>query len=173
MPEGRHIVLACDESGAKGYADQDEAFPGEVGVFAGILIPQQEREAEARPRFQALCDRYRLLSGKLHIADLSPEQQTALRTDVFTAIREMNLPCFWYAIHVSGLQNWVHHARLLAVIGVRKTFPHGLEPKHNASVNEAPAAKAKIPRSVRKRTAPRFGGAFFCVLSRLETVSRH
>jgi hypothetical protein len=28
-------------------------------------------------------------------------------------------------------------------------------------VNEAPAAKAKIPRSVRKRTAPRFGGAFY------------
>ena len=23
----------------------------------------------------------------------------------------------------------VHHARLLAVIGVRKTFPHGLDPK--------------------------------------------
>ena len=151
MPEGRHIVLACDESGAKGYADQDEAFPGEVGVFAGILIPQQEREAEARPRFQALCDRYRLLSGKLHIADLSPEQQTALRTDVFTAIREMNLPCFWYAIHVSGLQNWVHHARLLAVIGVRKTFPHGLGPNRKSSMREQMFSALPLKADVAQR----------------------
>jgi hypothetical protein len=26
----------------------------------------------------------------------------------------------------------VHHARLLAVIGVRKTFPHGLDPKETS-----------------------------------------
>jgi hypothetical protein len=26
----------------------------------------------------------------------------------------------------------VHHARLLAVIGVRKTFPHGLDPKRTS-----------------------------------------
>ena len=82
MPEGRHVVLACDESGAKGYADQDESFPGEVGAFAGILIPQQEREEKARPVFQALCDHYRPASGKLHIADLAPEQQEALRADL-------------------------------------------------------------------------------------------
>ena len=27
----------------------------------------------------------------------------------------------------------VHHARLLAVIGVRKTFPHGLDPKRTST----------------------------------------
>jgi hypothetical protein len=27
----------------------------------------------------------------------------------------------------------VHHARLLAVIGVRKTFPHGLDPKRKSA----------------------------------------
>jgi hypothetical protein len=27
----------------------------------------------------------------------------------------------------------VHHARLLAVIGVRKTFPHGLDPKETSA----------------------------------------
>src|SRR4030088_1504695 len=99
MREGRHVVLACDESGAKGYADQDETFPGEVGVFAGILIPQQEREEQVRPIFQALCVSYRPASGKLHIADLPPEQQEALRADVFAAIKQAGLPCFWYAIH--------------------------------------------------------------------------
>lgn len=35
------FILACDESGAKGYADQDEQFPGQIGVFAGLLVPDQ------------------------------------------------------------------------------------------------------------------------------------
>jgi hypothetical protein len=35
-----HVILACDESGAKGYADGDEQSPGEVGVFAGIMVPE-------------------------------------------------------------------------------------------------------------------------------------
>jgi hypothetical protein len=30
--------MACDESGAKGYANQNEAYDGEVGVFAGIMV---------------------------------------------------------------------------------------------------------------------------------------
>lgn len=106
MPDSRHIVFACDESGAKGYADQDEAFPGEVGVFAGLLVPQEERESVARPMFAALCDKYRPASGKLHIADLTPEAQQSLRADVFGAIKQCGIPCFWYAIHVAGLHDW-------------------------------------------------------------------
>jgi hypothetical protein len=30
----------------------------------------------------------------------------ALRQDVYEAIREFTLPCFWYAIHVAGLHEW-------------------------------------------------------------------
>ncbi|PKR48445.1 hypothetical protein [Thalassospira marina] len=99
------IVFACDESGAKGYADQTESFPGEVGVFAGILVPE-ECEAVARPEFQAIVDKYKPQVGKLHIADLTPEQQEALREDMYGAIRKLKLPCFWYAIHVEGLHEW-------------------------------------------------------------------
>jgi hypothetical protein len=127
MPEGRHVVLACDESGAKGYADQDEAFPGEVGVFAGILIPQQEREEQARPIFQALCDRYRPAFGKLHIADLPPDQQEALRADVFGAIKEVGVPCFWYAIHVAGLHDW-HKTERAAVDRAKQLTENGTSP---------------------------------------------
>lgn len=105
MVAGCSVVFSCDESGAKGYADQDEGYPGEVGVFAGILIPQ-EMEAQARPLFDALCDKYRPSLGKLHIAELSIENQSLLRDDVFSAIKELNLPCFWYGIHVAGLHDW-------------------------------------------------------------------
>ena len=100
-----NVILACDESGAKGYADQRERYPGEVGVFAGILV-SQEIEAEARSEFQKIYNRYKTETGKLHVADLPPDQQEALRQDVYTAIRRLHLPCFWYAIHVEGFHAW-------------------------------------------------------------------
>ena len=31
----------------------------------------------------------------------------------------------------------VHHARLLAVIGVRKTFPHGLDPTRTSRLSQS------------------------------------
>ena len=104
MEKTTNVILACDESGAKGYANLREQYDGEVGVFAGILI-SEEIEAEAQPEFQRIYNRYKPTTGKLHIADLRPDQQQALRQDVYTAIRRLNLPCFWYAIHVEGLHD--------------------------------------------------------------------
>ncbi|MBM4288859.1 MAG: hypothetical protein FJ135_12105 [Deltaproteobacteria bacterium] len=84
MADLTKIILACDESGAKGYADKDEAYPGEVGVFAGILIPE-ECLAEITPIFQEIYARYRPASGKLHIADLPNSSKEALRRDVYNS----------------------------------------------------------------------------------------
>lgn len=100
-----NIIFACDESGAKGYANQVESYPGEVGVFAGILVPH-EVDATSRPEFNAIYERHKPTSGKLHIADLPPDQQESLRQEVYAVIRKLRLPCFWYAIHVDGLNNW-------------------------------------------------------------------
>ena len=100
------VLLYCDESGAKGYANQDEAYPGEIGVFAGIMVPE-ECLATVKPAFDQIAARYTPASGKLHIADLPPEQQGAMRDELFVAIKGTNLPCFWYAIHVAGLH--AHH----------------------------------------------------------------
>lgn len=99
------IILACDESGAKGYADQDEQFPGQVGVFAGLFVPE-ERLAPAQLRLEAAIAPYRGNDGKLHITDLPPTQQGGLRADLFAAILDLNLPCFWYAIHIAGFHAW-------------------------------------------------------------------
>jgi hypothetical protein len=100
------VFFYCDESGAKGYANQDEAFPGEVGVFAGIMVPE-ECLATVKPTFDQIAACYTPASGKLHIADLAPAQQEALRNELFAAIKNTRLPCFWYAIHVAGLHS--HH----------------------------------------------------------------
>jgi hypothetical protein len=105
MLKPTHVIFACDESGAKGYADQDESFPGEVGVFAGILMPQ-ECAAQTIPFFRAVAQKYAGHSGKLHIADLDPATKESLRADVYEAIRKSQLPCFWYGIHVAGLHRW-------------------------------------------------------------------
>jgi hypothetical protein len=95
------IVLACDESGAKGHADKDEEFPGQVGVFAGVMVPEEHLRRVA-PLFQAIVTKYQPEDGKLHIANLYPEIQEALRHDVYDAIRTAVVPCFWYAVHVAG-----------------------------------------------------------------------
>ena len=105
MSEATEIVFACDESGAKGYSNQRETYLGEVGVFAGILIPQ-EIEPKAEPAFREICNKYGEKGSKLHIADRPPEVQENLRQDIYAAIRQFTLPCFWYAIHVEGLHDW-------------------------------------------------------------------
>jgi hypothetical protein len=138
MADPTKLILACDESGAKGYADQDEAYPGEVGVFAGILIPEECLE-RITPKFQGIYDRYKPASGKLHIADLQDHLKEALRRDVYGAIRDFRLPCFWYAIHVAGLHNW--HKSNEAIIADAK---HKLL---EARGGKAPRVKRGSPRS--------------------------
>ncbi|MDP2382378.1 MAG: hypothetical protein Q8N00_06200 [Nitrospirota bacterium] len=107
------VFLYCDESGAKGYANQDETYPGEVGVFAGIMIPE-ECIATVKSTFDQLAARYMPTSGKLHIADLLTEQQGRIRNELFAEIRRTKFPCFWYAIHVAGLH--AHHSAQTALL---------------------------------------------------------
>jgi len=108
-PATQRVILACDESGAKGYADQDEQRPGEVGVFAGLMVPE-ELLTDASRRLEDAVSTHRAADGKLHITDLDAAAQTELRTRIFDVIRELQLPCFWYAIHVAGFRD--HHLRL-------------------------------------------------------------
>jgi len=95
------IILACDESGAKGYSDRDESFDGEVGVFAGIMVPDSLL-TNVEADFQTVFDAHKTPTGKLHITDLDPVEQAALREQIYGVIRKHNLPCFWYAIHTAG-----------------------------------------------------------------------
>ncbi|WP_226622543.1 hypothetical protein [Brucella anthropi] len=99
------IIFACDESGAKGYADRDEAFDGEVGLFAGVMVPESH-VAAVEADLHVVVQRYKTEDHKLHIADLPPDRQSALRDDIYAVIRYHNLPCFWYAIYVAGFHAW-------------------------------------------------------------------
>ena len=107
------FILACDESGAKGYADQDEQFPGQIGLFAGLLVPE-EILAQAEAALEAAIAPHRGGDGKLHITDLETPAQADLRQRLFDAIRALRLPCFWYAIHVAGYH--AHHTIFAGMI---------------------------------------------------------
>ena len=131
------VFLYCDESGAKGYADNDEAKPGEVGVFAGILVPE-EILATVKPAFDQIAKRYKPAEGKLHIADLPLEQKAGLRNEIFAAIQDANLPCFWYAVHVAGLHAG-HRAEAKALQQAKDAFD-------KARAGEEPRFKGGSPR---------------------------
>ncbi|MHC8326039.1 hypothetical protein [Pseudomonas sp. LB1P83] len=129
----------CDESGAKGYANQQESFPGETGVFAGILFPEQ-LHADLSEKFDAIARHFKPAQGKLHIADLPQEQKGALRQALFNEIQAAGLPCFWYAIHVAGLNDYYTQQteRLRnhrAAVEARRTSPARVK---TGSVREEP-----------------------------------
>lgn len=107
------FILGCDESGAKGYANQTEKSPGEVGVFAGLLVPEAILKL-AEKSLETVIAPFRTTDGKLHITDLPPADQAALRTGLFDVIREHQLPCFWYAIHVEGFH--AHHLKMVELL---------------------------------------------------------
>lgn len=111
--EVTHVVLICDEAGAKGYANRDEQSPGEVGVFAGLFAPV-EKIAAVQADFDAVAGRYAGAAEKLHITALPPDQQHTLRNEMFGLIQRHRLPCFWEAIHVAGFHRvFADHRRLI------------------------------------------------------------
>jgi hypothetical protein len=100
-PPVTEIVLACDESGAKGYASATDIETDEIGVFAGIMLPR-ELLPKLKPEFDAAVKRFASSDGKLHITELKPDDQAALRQAIYGLILKHQLPCFYEAMHVAG-----------------------------------------------------------------------
>lgn len=94
----RHYLF-IDESGAKGYADNRERYPGELGVIAGYLVPElylSEYRAHLEKRLASIDG-----VGKLHITDLL--NQSEARGVIFQAFLELEIPWIYEAIYVEGL----------------------------------------------------------------------
>lgn len=98
------VYFVMDESGAKGYAKNKEAIPGELGVMAGYFVPGELLDL-IRSELESIRSRF-LEGGKLHITDLSAEKQEELRAHIFYyfSIRKM----FWTyeAMYVEGLHQY-------------------------------------------------------------------
>jgi len=106
------IYLIIDESGAKGYSDKPESYAGEVGVMAGYLIPEAYFD-DVRNKFESLKEGY-FSEGKVHIAELKPEDQSRIREDIYGFLIEKNIVCVFEAIHSQGFyENYERLERLI------------------------------------------------------------
>lgn len=94
------IKLIIDESGAKGFSDKTESLPGELGIIAGYLIPEEYYTA-VQSDICSIKDKY-ITDKKLHITDLSPQQQEQLRAEIFNYFKEKNVYWTYEAIYVEG-----------------------------------------------------------------------
>ncbi|EHJ9990391.1 TPA: hypothetical protein NG570_004368 [Vibrio parahaemolyticus] len=97
-----NMVLVLDESGAKGYAKNDEKFDGEVGVMAGYLYTEQEIADIERMFGQFTSPFSKSTDGKFHVTDLDELDQKKLRDAIFFAIRKTKMQWFYKAIYSKG-----------------------------------------------------------------------
>lgn len=95
------VILVLDESGAKGYSDNQENYPGELGVMAGYLVPANQL-ASLNASLEAIRNQF-AINGKLHITGLSTEQQGALRQAIYNCLQQANVRWVYEAIYVQGL----------------------------------------------------------------------
>lgn len=94
------IVLVLDESGAKGYSDNQESYAGELGVMAGFLVPSSMLDS-LHKRLETIRDQF-ATDGKLHITDLTPSRQGALRHAIYDCLQQANLRWVYEATYVQG-----------------------------------------------------------------------
>lgn len=99
----QRVILVIDESGAKGYSDKTESSLGELGVMAGFLIPKEFKDI-ASNALNEIRNKY-LVDRKLHITDLSPENQKNLRDEIFGHFKAHRIYWVYEAIHVEGFRN--------------------------------------------------------------------
>ena len=94
------MYLICDESGAKGYSDKEEKYLGEIGVMAGFAFSEKDLN-EIRSDLGKIASPF-FAEGKLHITDLSADDQVLLRNRLFNYLKERNIICLYEAIYSEG-----------------------------------------------------------------------
>jgi hypothetical protein len=123
VPEDRNpcedIVVFCDESGAKGYADQSEKEPGDFGVFAGFPVPRSVLKRLTDELKHGLSF-FRDGPGKIHVTDLPPERQEALRQSIFRILAAHEIWSFYEAIYVEGFHTDYLRLRKVAEDAARR-----------------------------------------------------
>lgn len=94
------VVFVLDESGAKGYSNNVESTPGELGVMAGYLIPSNHLDL-VKNELNAIRANF-FSDGKVHITDLLPQQQEELRKNIFDYFIQRKIYWVYEAVYVQG-----------------------------------------------------------------------
>ncbi len=148
----RNVTFVIDESGAKGYADKRENIVGELGVVAGYFIPNTCLP-KAQSDLSDIAKKFRW-NNKCHIADLDPNDQGLLRSDIFAYLLSVQARWVYEAMYVDGF----HSGERLASEMIRAT-----KEKRSSNVRVSRNKREEAPLHVEL-----FKGAFgkamaFCV----------
>lgn len=92
--------LLIDESGAKGYSSTKASSENEIGVMAGYLVFKDDLN-DIKNEMSHIADSYHV-DSKLHITDLSTEQQQSLRKEYFDVFLKKQLLWFYVAHYADG-----------------------------------------------------------------------
>lgn len=95
------VVLVIDESGSLGFSTNQEQTPGQFGLIAGYLIPFSEIY-NAKLRAKSFFQEFKKENEKIHITDLSNEDQNKIRQIVFKIFSSNDAVWFYNAISVQG-----------------------------------------------------------------------
>lgn len=97
------VYFIVDESGAKGFASNVEAEPGEFGIAAGYFV-RERLLRRVRDDFHAiLVEVAGGHEGKSHVVALTPDQQRSARQLVFDYLVDRDMYCCYEALYVQGL----------------------------------------------------------------------
>lgn len=97
------VYFIVDESGAKGFASNVEAEPGEFGIAAGYFV-REPLLCRVRDDFHAI--RAKVAGGhegKSHVVALTSDQQKSARKLVFDYLVDRDMYCCYEAMYVQGL----------------------------------------------------------------------
>ncbi|HCM1951079.1 TPA: hypothetical protein N3A08_000032 [Salmonella enterica subsp. salamae serovar 9,46:z4,z24:z39:z42] len=93
-------VIIIDESGAKGYAKNEESYLGEFGVMAGFLLDENDLSRMRYIIEQSFNDISS--DGKLHMASLDKQKKEIVISRVRTFLQLYKIKWTYSAIYVNG-----------------------------------------------------------------------
>lgn len=68
------MIVICDESGAKGYSNQKEKYPGEFGLFAGYVLKNDSQLEKIESELSNIFNEVELPENqKKHLSSLNSE----------------------------------------------------------------------------------------------------
>lgn len=97
------IYLIIDESGAKGFSENEEKESGEFGLIAGYIF-HEKYLSRVNKQLSVLRDKVQI-DGKKHITDLDPKSQELLRKELFEYILDTDKKIVYHGTYVQGLHD--------------------------------------------------------------------
>lgn len=108
------LYLVCDETGSKGYSDKHEKYPGDFGLFVGLLL-NEEKYHEYLNLMEEIKEKYFQGIDKVHISDAKPGDQDSIRQIVHKFILDHEIPVIFEGIYAQGFNESVSRREALRV----------------------------------------------------------